>query len=300
MILLVAVFFVLGLAGGAYWHYRSAQPGPVKTEDQARAGEGLSDPTKAVLQRLNSPVEIRFYSLLDPASVSGPLRAFAGRVDQLLSEYEREAGGMIRVVPIDSMSRSNADAAVSDGMQPFNLDKGDACFLGIAVAHGQQTESLPQLSPEWEQAVDFDLTRAIIRSTSPPAVRNTGGMTETQQSAIDAVRRAVPDLASIPVEEGTRILREAALTEFAAAAKEMERQIAAAQQRLVQAQSGGSEADRQTAMKELQRIQAEHSENLKRIAQALDDRIAALEQLKGVSRQPAGNRGVRPGDSPTR
>lgn len=63
IVLLILVF--LGLAAGAFWFYR---------HDPARifGGVALSDNTKTVLQDLNSPVEIRFYSLLDPASVPPP------------------------------------------------------------------------------------------------------------------------------------------------------------------------------------------------------------------------------------
>ena len=108
-----------------------------------REAAALSDSTKAVLQRLNSPLEIRFYSLLDPASVPDSLPAFAGRVDQLLSAYEQEANGKLKVSPLNTQSPANANAALADGIKPFNLEKGDACFLGIAVASQARKESSP-------------------------------------------------------------------------------------------------------------------------------------------------------------
>ena len=58
--------------------------------------------------------------------------------------------------------------AFADGLKSFNLDKGNACFLGIVVASGTQKELLPQLSPDWEQAVEPDLTRAIARLLDVP------------------------------------------------------------------------------------------------------------------------------------
>jgi len=74
-ILLLAIFFFLGIAVSAFWFYFTS----------ARSGSGagggtsgapaiqLSDSTRAVLSRLDSPLEIRFYAVLDPATVSEPV-----------------------------------------------------------------------------------------------------------------------------------------------------------------------------------------------------------------------------------
>ena len=133
---------------------------------------------------------------------------FAGRVDQLLSEFQREANGRIKVVRNITQSDAAGDAASADGIRPFNLDKGAACFLGLTVTGQDQKESLPQLSPDWEQALEFDLARAIGRVDR----RESRGDARASVPAFDAatteeVRRALPNLASVSVEEGKRILR---------------------------------------------------------------------------------------------
>ena len=151
--------FATGIALGAWWISRAASSVPATPVNAGPAG--LSAATKAVLQHLGSPVEIRFYSLLDPATVDNSGREFSGRVDQLLSQYEQEAGGKIKVVRVNSFSTASANAAMADGIRSFNIDKGDACYLGIAVVHGGQKESLASLAPEWEPALEFDLSRAI-------------------------------------------------------------------------------------------------------------------------------------------
>src|SRR5688500_7769539 len=56
------VFFLLGAATTFLVMRRS--PSTPAQESQRTA---LSTPTKSILHRLDSPVEIRFYSLLDPA-----------------------------------------------------------------------------------------------------------------------------------------------------------------------------------------------------------------------------------------
>ncbi len=99
-------------------------------------------------------------------------------------------------------------------------------------------------------------------------------------AAAEEVKRTIPNLASVSMEEGTRILRRAALEDFKATVAAMEIQIAKAQQSLSQAQSGGSEAEQQAAVKQLQQVQSEQTEKLKQIAARSAAQIEALRQLK--------------------
>ena len=46
-------------------------------------------------------------------------------MDQLLSAYEKESGGKINVTRYNSGSEANLDAAASDGLKVFNLDRGE-------------------------------------------------------------------------------------------------------------------------------------------------------------------------------
>jgi len=283
IVILVLVFFLLGIGTGAFLIYRSANSGTAKSGGET-SNVNLSESTKAVLKGLDSPVEIRFYSLLDPASVSDTTRAFAKRVEQLLSEYQTEAGGKINVAQINSMSAANADAASADGIRPFNMDKGDACYLGIAISKNGQKETFPRLDPDWEQALQFDLARAIVRvsSTAPKSTTVTAAAATAQpdKTVVDEVKRAIPNLPTISLEEGTQILREASTKEFSAAVAEMEKKVTAARDRVVQAQSKGSQAEQQAAMKEYEQVQAEQTDKLKQIAARAQEQIQTLERLK--------------------
>jgi hypothetical protein len=115
---------------------------------------------------------------------------------------------------------------------------------------------------------------------APPAVANPP---PGNPAAIEAVKRAIPSLASVSLEDGEKILRAAALKEFTAAATEMNVQVAAAQQQIVQAESSQSAAEQQAAMKHLQQIQAAATEKLQQIAAQLQAQIAALKQLKAAN-----------------
>jgi hypothetical protein len=272
--------FLGGAVLGAFVLYHPMHTGPrpgVSTPVSL-----LSTNTRAVLLSLRSPVDVRCYSLLDPASTSPALQAFAGRVDQLVSEYQREAQGKIVPHHYSSVSDSAAaDAASADGIKPFNLDKGAACFLGIAVACEGRKESLPQLSPEWEPALESDLTRAILRvSPSQSSSVVSVQAPTTDKATLEDVKHLVPNFASVPMEDGLRIIREAAMKDFQATANEEAAQLKQAQQRLAEAQSSGSDADRQAAMKFLQQVQAEQTEKLRQIAARTQAQIEALKQLK--------------------
>jgi len=275
-LLLVFVCFLLGLAVGAY---RSTNRHPPTVDETAAS---LSEGTKAVLKTLASPVEIRFYSLLDPASTSDSLRAFAERVDQLTSDYEREAGGKIKVVHQTTRSDSAAQAAAADGIKAFNLDKGDACFLGIAVIGKDQKETLAQLSPEWESALESDLSRAIARVSTPkPAVNSAVANAAPINTGVAAeVRRIIPNLDSVSLADGKQTRRVVAFKEILEATEAMQRRVKQAEQQISQAQTNGSEAEQQAAMKQLQQVQAEQTQKLKEISAKLQDQITALEKLK--------------------
>ncbi len=118
----------------------------------------------------------------------------------------------------------------------------------------------------------------VARARGPaPRLANTS---PANFAAAEEVKRTIPNLASVSMEEGTRILRRAALEDFKATVAAMEIQIAKARQSLSQAQSGGSEAEQQAAVKQLQQVQSEQTEKLKQIAARSAAQIEALRQLK--------------------
>lgn len=283
-VILLVIVFLAGMALSGLWFYPGRPHGPAKPESQADAKAGataLTSGTQEVLKRLDAPIEIRFYSILDPASALDPLRAFAGRVDQLLAQYQQEAPGKIKTTRFDSQSYSNANAAASDGIKPFNTDKGDACYLGIALVCKGRKESLSSLSPEWEQALEPDLTRAIARVEEIPSqAQLTAAPAQSDPEALEAVRRAIPNIDSVSLQEGTQILQEATLNEFARVAQEMEAKVKEAEQNFLQAQTNQSEAGQQNARKELQQLQAEQTDKLKQVVAKSQAQLQALQQLK--------------------
>jgi len=224
--------------------------------------------------------EIRFYSVLPTGSAPEPLQDFSGRVDRLLSEFQGVNAGKIRVTRNVSTSGANADAAAADGIRPFNLDKGDACFLGITVVCEGRKESLSQLQAEWEPALEFDLARAILRIAATQASVIVRASTPVSPEVTNEIVRLIPDINGTSLDDGITTLREAAVNKFSEAGTEMEKQIQAAQQQLAKLQNGGSEAEQQAAMKHLQQVQLDQAEKIKAIAARLQAQISVFEQMK--------------------
>ena len=274
--LLMLVLFLTGMGVGALWVYRSAQKPAIPGEDVERT---LADSTRAVLENLKSPVEIQFYSLFGDGSSSGDLSEFAGRVKSLLAAFQQEAGGKIKVKPYDSWTDANTKSASAAGVVPFTVG-GDAAYLGLIAVQDGRKETLPQLLPEWEQALEFDLARAISRVASSPLPPDSAADMALVERATQDVQRSIPNLATVSLEDGKRILREAALKEYKAAVAEMDNEIKEAQQRLLKAEAANSDSDRQAALEGLRQLQSNHTEKLNQIATRSQAQIEALQRLK--------------------
>jgi hypothetical protein len=281
--ILLLVFFVLGagLAGIWFKYGKNTMHSFLPEVGDTR----LSDSTLGLLRHLNSPVEIRFYSVLPPGSATETLQDFSGRVDRLLSEFQSANEDKIHVIRNDSVSGPNADAASADGIHPFNLEKGEACFLGLAVVCGNQKESLPEIQPEWEPALEYDLARTILHVSAASATSFVRPSVPVSPEVTNEIVRLIPNVNGTSLDDGIGILRVAAVGKINEAGAEMEKQIQIAQQQVADAQNGKSEAEQQAAMKHLQQVQLDQAEKIKAIAAQLQLQISTFEQMKTA---PAG------------
>src|SRR5215469_11956196 len=128
----------------------------------------LSTGTKKILDKLDTPVEIRFYFSKDNASVPVPLRTYAQQVEDLLAEYQQYGHGKIKVVKLDPKPDSDAeDSATLDGIDGQNINLTDRIFLGVAVRCLDQKVAIPFLSPDRQTLLEYDLSRAISSVANP-------------------------------------------------------------------------------------------------------------------------------------
>ena len=130
----------------------------------------LSAGTKAILHKLDTPVQVRFYCTqvgsATPDSVL--LKGYARRVEDLLDEYKQVAGGKLIIQKYDPQPDSDAeDSARLDGVEGQPMPNGEKFYLGVAVSLLDQKEAIPFLAPNRERMLEYDLSRAISRVVTP-------------------------------------------------------------------------------------------------------------------------------------
>jgi ABC-type uncharacterized transport system involved in gliding motility auxiliary subunit len=128
----------------------------------------LSAGTKAILKKLDAPVEIRFYVTQGEKEVPSQFKVYAQHVDDLLSEYKQYGGKNIKVKRLNPKPDSDAeDSAKLDGVEGQMLPNGEALYMGIAVSSLDEKVAIPFLSPDRERLLEYDISRAVSRVTEP-------------------------------------------------------------------------------------------------------------------------------------
>lgn len=143
---------------------------PVRVDLTQEKTYTLSDSTRAILKKLDTPVKIRFYctqgDTATPETVY--LKTYARQVEDLLQEYQQAAGRKLIIEKLDPEPDSDAaDSAQLDGLQPQPLQTGDEFYLGLSISMADQSVALPFLDPNRERQLEYDLTRAIARVINP-------------------------------------------------------------------------------------------------------------------------------------
>ncbi len=127
----------------------------------------LSPGTRAILAKIDTPVQIRFYCTR-ANSMPPTLRTYAQRVEDLLGEYQQAAKGKIEVQKLNPAPDSDAeDSARMDGLQPQLLQNNERVYLGLSVSVLDQKETIPFLAPARERLLEYDISRAIARAINP-------------------------------------------------------------------------------------------------------------------------------------
>src|SRR5439155_298854 len=131
----------------------------------AERAYALSAGTRAILAKIDTPVQIRFYCTRGGNAMPASLRNYAQRVEDLLGEYRQAAKGKIDIQKLDPEPDSDAeDSARLDGVQPQLVQNIDRVYLGLSVSMLDQKETIPFLAPARERLLEYDVSRAIARS----------------------------------------------------------------------------------------------------------------------------------------
>jgi ABC-type uncharacterized transport system involved in gliding motility auxiliary subunit len=135
------------------------------TQDRAYT---LSPGTRAILQKLDTPVQVRFYATRGENRMPVFLKNHAQNVEDLLDEFRQASKGKVEIQKLDPEPDSDAeDSAKLDGIEPRMIELGDApVYLGFSVTMLDTKETEPFLDPREERQLEYKIARAISRVTS--------------------------------------------------------------------------------------------------------------------------------------
>src|SRR6266702_3731757 len=123
----------------------------------------LSEGTRAVLAKLESPVKIRLYFTQGDAGVPLPIKAYGRRVEDLLAEFRQAGRGKVLVEKLDPQPDSDAeDSATLEGIEAQVTSTGEKFYLGAAVSYLDQKLALPALTPDREPRRDYTVKRVSL------------------------------------------------------------------------------------------------------------------------------------------
>jgi ABC-type uncharacterized transport system involved in gliding motility auxiliary subunit len=133
----------------------------------------LSPGTKAILKKIDSPVEVRLYYSQSESRVPSQFKTYAKRVEDLLNEFRQAANGNLEIKKLDPQPDSEAeDLANLDGVEGQPTETGDKFYLGVAISLDPHKVALPFLPPARERLLEYDLARAVsqVLSTNKPVI----------------------------------------------------------------------------------------------------------------------------------
>jgi ABC-type uncharacterized transport system involved in gliding motility auxiliary subunit len=128
----------------------------------------LSQGTRNILAKLDTPVLIRFYCTQGENRMPVPFKNYAREVEDLLDEYRQASKGKIEIQKLDPEPDSDAeDSAKLDGIEPRMLNIGDTFYLGLSVTMLDQKDTIPFLDPRAGRQLEYEISRAISRVMTP-------------------------------------------------------------------------------------------------------------------------------------
>ncbi|MDX1573403.1 MAG: Gldg family protein [Methylophaga sp.] len=126
----------------------------------------LSDGTLNILSELKEPLTLRLYYSEQVAQALPSLKSYAQRVQELLQEYERASGGMIKLKIIDPKPYTNHEHRADQyGLQSIPIEgEEDPLYLGLAGTNQLDgVELIKFFQPEKEDTLEYDLTRLVYQ-----------------------------------------------------------------------------------------------------------------------------------------
>ncbi|HUO96942.1 MAG TPA: Gldg family protein [Steroidobacteraceae bacterium] len=130
----------------------------------------LAPGTQRLVGSLKEPINLYFYFSQQGSVAVPPLRAYAGRVRELLEELAARSGGKIRLHIVDPQPYSeDEDRATELGLKSVPLGTGnEPIWFGLAGTNSTDGRSVIEFfQPDKEQFLEYDVARLIHELGSP-------------------------------------------------------------------------------------------------------------------------------------
>jgi ABC-type uncharacterized transport system involved in gliding motility auxiliary subunit len=130
----------------------------------------LAPGTARVLGGIEEPINLYFF-FSDKATADIPyLRAYAGRIRDMLREFSQYSNGRLKVTEVDPVPFSDdEDRATQFGLQGIRLEgTADPVFMGLAGTNSVgDDEILPFLDPGKEAFLEYELAKLVYSLANP-------------------------------------------------------------------------------------------------------------------------------------
>ncbi len=131
----------------------------------------LSEPTKAVVEKLDQKITFDFYASQAALAKDPALRLYGNRIRDLLKTYVALSRGKIALIEHDAapFSKAEEDAQKARLVALSGEQQGDEpIYLGLVVRNSVvDTSIIPVFTPQREASLEYDLTRAILTTLTP-------------------------------------------------------------------------------------------------------------------------------------
>jgi len=132
----------------------------------------LSPGTRAILDKLDGKLKIRFYCTQKDSAMDARRKNHAKLVEDLLMEYKKAAHGRIEIEKLDPQPDTDAeDFARMDGVEPQPVSMTDSIYLGLSFSYLDEKVAIPYLEPSRDKLLEYDISRAIAQVINPQKQR---------------------------------------------------------------------------------------------------------------------------------
>lgn len=124
----------------------------------------LTEGTRAILGKLDEPVNLTLYYSDAAARDLPQLRTYAARVRELLEEMAARSGGKLHLAVVDPQPFSeDEDRATAMGLQAVPRgSSGDTLFFGLAGTNSVgQEATIPFFQPDKEAFLEYDVAKLV-------------------------------------------------------------------------------------------------------------------------------------------